>query len=54
MLIIYSRIKELDYEIQYGEKKLLNPYMGQLLIDPTRSGYATPMPAGMRTPQSFA
>jgi len=49
-IITYSRIKELDYEIQYGEKKLLNPYVYNQ-ID-MRSGMATP--TGMRTPMSFA
>jgi len=43
ILIVYSRIKELDYEIEYGEKKLLSPNYSREFLN-SRSGYTTPDP----------
>ena len=48
-LIVHSRIMELEYEIHYGEKKILNPYMA---LD-AQSGYTTPARPGMRTPRPY-
>jgi len=41
-LIVHSRIKEIEYEIQYGEKKNLGRYGSAANILDSRSGYTTP------------
>jgi len=51
VLIIYSRIAEMDYEIKYGEKKDLSQWASRAnLLD--RSGVNTPAARtpGTRTP----
>ena len=48
-IVIHSRIMELEYEIFYGEKKNLNPYMAL----ESQSGYTTPVKPGMRTPRPY-
>ena len=54
-IVVYSRIKEVEYEIEYGEKKLLAPYMSRELLAEMRSGTATPVPYGFQRPgQSYA
>jgi len=46
-----SRIGEVNYEIQYGEKKDMSGWTSQAdLLLGGRSGRATPRTPGMRTP----
>ena len=55
IIVVYSRIKEVEYEIEYGEKKLMAPYMSRELLAEMRSGTATPVPYGFQRPgQSYA
>lgn len=43
VIIIASRISEVDYEIKYGEKKDLSSWASRgNLLDATRSGAVTP------------
>ncbi len=59
-VIIFSRIKEVAYEIEYGEKKLIAPFMtAELMADMRdhmeRSGTATPVSFAVQRPyQSYA
>lgn len=48
VLIIYSRIAEVNYEIKYGEKKDLSQWASRANLLDTRSGFSTP--AAFRTP----
>jgi hypothetical protein len=53
VLIIYSRIAEVQYEIKYGEKKDLSQWASRANLLDLKSGYATPAAArtpGTRTP----
>ncbi len=57
-VILYSRIKEVAYEIEYGEKKLIAPFMTAELMAEMRdhmerSGTNTPVPFGMQRPLNY-
>lgn len=56
VLVLYSRIAEIYYEIEYGEKKTLSTYSSQAQFLEMRSGYSTPRYGGQYSlaSQSFA
>ena len=53
IIVIYSRIAEVHYEIEYGEKKTLSKYSSHANMLEFRSGAATPLPGSMAG-QSYA
>jgi hypothetical protein len=53
VVIVYSRIDEVKYEIRYGEKKDLSQWASRANLLDARSGFATPVARtpGTRTPK---
>ena len=54
IIVIHSRISEINYEITYGEKKNIDPYSSRatLINSAIQSGANTPVPRGVRTAAS--